>query len=238
MGNFFHIILYKPLLNALIFFYNTAAFGDLGISIILLTILIRLVLFPIFQKSVRNQTLLQKIQPKIKKIQEDHKHDKEKQAKELLSLYKEHKVNPFSGFLFLLIQLPILIILYDLFLKGLNVASFGDLYSFVAAPKNFQTLFLGLINLKNRSILLVVSAAIAQFFQGRLALPKIDKTKELSPAERITRQMVLTGPLITVFIFFNLPAAVSLYWLTSSVFSIGQQIIINKQINGEFGNNS
>ncbi len=238
MGNFFHIVLYRPLFNALIFFYNTIAWGDLGISIILLTILIRLILFPIFQKSVRNQTILQKIQPKIKKIQEDHKHDKEKQAKELLSLYKEHKVNPFSGFLFLLIQLPILIILYQLFLKGLTAASFVDLYGFIAAPKNFQALFLGLINLKNRSILLVVLAAAAQFFQGRLALPKVDKAQELSPAERITRQMVFTGPLITIFIFFNLPAAVSLYWLTSSMFSIGQQVIINKQINGEFGNNS
>jgi YidC/Oxa1 family membrane protein insertase len=238
MGNFFHVILYQPLLNALIFFYNTVAFGDLGISIILLTVLIRLILFPIFQKSVRSQTILQRIQPKIKKIQEDHKHDKEKQAKELLSLYQEHKVNPFSGFLFLLIQLPILIILYQLFLKGLTTASFGDLYNFIATPKNFQTFFVGLINLQNKSILLVVLAAIAQFFQGRLALPKIDKTKELSPAERITRQMVFTAPLITLFIFFNLPAAVSLYWLTSSMFSIGQQVIINKQINEEFGNNS
>jgi YidC/Oxa1 family membrane protein insertase len=158
MGIFFHIILYQPLLNILIFFYNTIAFGDLGISIIFLTILIRLILFPIFQKSVRNQTILQKIQPKIKKIQEDHKHDKEKQAKELLSLYREHKVNPFSGFLFLLIQLPILIILYQLFLRGLTAASFGDLYNFIATPKNFQTFFLGLINFQNRQNKRIVSS--------------------------------------------------------------------------------
>ncbi|MCL5733199.1 MAG: YidC/Oxa1 family membrane protein insertase [Patescibacteria group bacterium] len=219
-------------------FYNTIAFGDLGVAIIFLTVFIRIVLYPFFQKSVRNQTILQRIQPKIKKIQEEHKKDKEKQAKALLLLYKEHKVNPFSGFLFLLIQLPILIILYDLFLKGLNVASFSDLYSFVAAPRNFQTTFLGLLNLQNRSILLVVLAATAQFFQGRLALPKSDKSKPPSSAEQISRQMVFIAPLITIFIFFNFPAAVSLYWLTSSVFSIGQQIIINKQINGEFGNNN
>ncbi|MCL4437480.1 YidC/Oxa1 family membrane protein insertase [Patescibacteria group bacterium] len=219
-------------------FYNTIAFKDLGVSIIFLTVFIRIILYPFFQKSVRNQTILQRIQPKIKQIQEEHKKDKEKQAKALLLLYKEHKVNPFSGFLFLLIQLPILIILYQLFLKGLNVASFGDLYSFVARPNSFQTNFLGLLNLQNRSILLVVLAAIAQFFQGKLALPKIDKSKSPSSAEQISRQIIYIAPLMTVFVFFNFPAAVSLYWLTSSVFSIGQQVIINKQINGEFGNNN
>jgi len=234
MSSIFDLILYRPMLNVLVYFYNTIAFGDLGISIILLTLLIRLILYPFFEKNAYNQTIMQMIQPKVKEIQDKHKHDKQKQTEELLKLYKEHKVNPFYTFLFLLIQLPILIILYKLILNSFSTQFFNELYPFIVRPNNFQTYFLGLINLKNRSILLVVLAAAFQYLAGYLALPKINKEKELLPAEKVARQMVFISPLLTIFIFFNFPAAISLYWLASSVFSVFQQIIINQRIHGQF----
>src|SRR3989344_8721224 len=131
MGNFFNIILYQPLFNALVSLYNTVAFQDLGVAIILLTFVVRVILYPLFYHSFKNQTLMQKIHPEIQKIQHNHKGNREKQAQALMELYKQHKVNPFSGFFLILVQLPVLIVLYQLFLKGLNPETFTNLYSFI-----------------------------------------------------------------------------------------------------------
>ena len=236
MSYLYNLILYQPLLNALIFFYQTIAFKDLGLAIIFLTVLIRLVLFPIFHKSAEHQMIMQQLQPKLKKIQEEHKHDKERQVKATMELYKNHKINPFSGFFLLLVQLPVLIALYQIFFNISKPEAFvGKFYSFIEAPANLGTIFLGLINLNERSILMVVLAAIAQYFQGKLALPKNQSEGE-DKAAKLGRQMVIVGPIITLVIFVNLPSAVSLYWLTTSIFSIFQQILINRKLNGKPGN--
>ncbi|MDP2668875.1 MAG: YidC/Oxa1 family membrane protein insertase [bacterium] len=228
-------IIHQPLLNALVFFYNTVAFEDFGVAIIFLTILVRIVLFPIFHKSARHQTVMQRIQPKIQQVQKDHK-DKAKQAEEMMKVYKEHNINPFSGFLFLLVQMPILIALYKIFIGVSDADFFDGLYSFVARPEFFQPLFADLINLSERSIVIVGLAALAQYFQGKLSLSAKSHDSAASQAEKIGRKMVYIGPILTIAIFYNFPAAVSLYWATSSVFGIFQQIIINKKLqHGELG---
>ncbi|OGY61982.1 MAG: hypothetical protein A2745_01100 [Candidatus Harrisonbacteria bacterium RIFCSPHIGHO2_01_FULL_44_13] len=237
MSTLFNEILYRPLFNALIFLYEYITFEDLGIAIILLTIVVRVILFPLFYKSFKNQTLLQKLQPEIQKIQHDHKDNREKQAQAMMELYKQHKVNPFSGFLMLFLQLPILIALYKVFLNGFTEIDVGSLYSFIPRISQIDSSFLGLINLGEKSIFIVILAAVSQYFQGKLSLPKIEKGKELPKAAQIGRQMVFIGPILTVVILFSLPAAVGLYWLTTSVFSIGQQIVINRKIYGS-GSNS
>ena len=222
-------ILYNPLLNGLVVLYNTVAFHDLGVAIILLTILIRFLLFPVFQKSVRYQAAMQVIQPKLKKVQELHKNNMEEQSRAMMALYKEHNVNPFSGILFLFVQLPILIALYQIFLRSLTLEHIAGIYSFVAVPQSINTLFLGLINLANSSMVIVVGAAIAQYIQGRMSIPQTPTGHVLTSSERVGRQMVFIGPLITVLIFAQLPAAISLYWLTTSLFSIFQQRLVNKE---------
>lgn len=229
MGNFFNIILYQPMFNALVFLYKYVAFEDLGVAIVLLTILIRGILYPLFYHSFKNQTLMQKIQPEIQKIQHDHKNDREKQAQALLALYKQNKVNPFSGFFLILIQLPILIVLYQLFLKGLSPEAFTNLYSFVSAPTEIHNISLGLLDLQSRSILIVVFAAILQYFQGKLSLPKKSGNDD-SPMARMSRNMIFIGPVLSIVILSSLPSAIGLYWLTSSAFSIMQQLIINKTL--------
>jgi YidC/Oxa1 family membrane protein insertase len=216
MSSFFNTVLYQPLEKALIFLYDTVAFQDLGIAIILLTLAVRIVLYPLFYKAFKNQTLMQMLQPEIQKIQHNHKDNREKQAQALMELYKQHKVNPFSGFLLILAQLPILIALYSLFLSGI--------------PGDLNHVFLGLIDLKNRSLIMVGLAAAAQYWQGRLTLPKRSSQNQEGIAARISRQMVFIGPAITVLILYSLPAAVGLYWLATSVFSVFQQIIINKKV--------
>ena len=167
---------------------------------------------------------MQRLQPHIKKIQLDHKDNKEEQAKKLLKLYREHNVNPFSSILLLIFQLPILIAIYRVFLQGLSIEIFDN------------QIFLGLINLGENSIILVAIAAILQYFQAKLILssPNVQNQASTgdkpSPFASVGKSMVWIGPILTFVILVNLPAALALYWLVSNIFSIGQQIFINKRL--------
>lgn len=229
MIQLFNTFLVQPMLNILILLYETAALKDLGVAIIFLTILIRLILFPIFQKSAKHARAMQVLQPKMKKIQEEHKKDRAKQAEAMMALYREHKISPFSPFLLMLVQLPVLIALYQVFQTALSPESLTDLYGFVPHPQSLDFSFLGLINLTEKNIFIVGLAALAQYFQGKLSLPKSQPDQKLSAAEKMTRNMVFIGPLLTVFVLFRFPSALGLYWLTSSIFSLGQQWFANKQ---------
>lgn len=231
MSSLFNEILYRPLFNTLVFLYKYIAFEDLGVAIILLTIIIRFVLLPLFYKSAKNQSLLQKLQPEIAKIQAEHKHSKEKQVEKTLELYKKHRVNPFSGFLMMFIQLPILIVLYRLILKGFSPETFANLYSFISPPIHINNSFLGLMDLGSRSMIIASLAAVFQYFQGKLSLPKVQEGKEITPQVKIGRQMIFIGPILTLLILRSLPVAIGIYWLTTSIFSLIQQVFINKSIN-------
>src|SRR3989338_6616349 len=129
MINFFNQILVYPLLNLLVFFYNFIP--DIGVVIILVTVLVRLALLPSFHKSLKHQKALQDLQPKMNEIKEKHKDDKEQQAKAMMELYKVHKVNPLSSCLPLLLQLPLLIALYQVCIRSLDGSKLNGLYSFV-----------------------------------------------------------------------------------------------------------
>ena len=220
MGKLFHFLLIEPLVTTLVFLYDYVTFQDLGIAIVLLTFIIRLVLFPLFYKSIRNQAILQKLQPEVEKIQQLHKHDREKQATALMELYKNHRVNPLSGFLMILVQLPILIALYQVFLNP---------------PANLGQLFLNFVDLKKPNLIIVLVAAILQYWQGKLSMSatpaSVKDKQENNPAFKIAKNMVILGPILTVVILYNLPSAVGLYWLATTVFSIVQQTYINKTLN-------
>jgi len=229
MAALYNTVIYTPLFNALIFLYETISFGDLGVAIIILTLVIRIALIPIFAKMARQNLIIQRMQPEIKKIQEQHKHDKVKQGAAMMELYRKHNINPFSSFLFLLIQIPILIALFRVTLNGLKPEALDNLYSFIPSPGEINSMFLGLINLSNRNIVIAGLAAAAQYVQGRLAAPKIQEGKTTA-AERIGRQMIFISPAITVIFLLNLPSAIGLYWLVSTAFSVFQQMYINKEI--------
>ena len=232
MSAFFNEIFYRPLFNTLIFLYQNITLGDLGLAIILLTIIVRFLLYPLFHKSAKNQRIMQMLQPKIKKIQTEHKDNKEKQATALLEIYREHRVNPFSGFFLLLVQIPVLIALYNVFLYGLADGALGSLYSFIPKPETLNFDFLGLINLHERSMVIVGLAVGAQYIQGKLSLTGAEAGKDLSPQERMAKQMVFIGPVLALIVLMNMPAAIGLYWLTGTVFSVFQQIIVNKSLRG------
>lgn len=226
----FNELLYRPLFNALVFLYDTVAANDLGVAIVMLTVLIRLVLYPLFHLSTKSQLVMQALRPEIEAIQKNHKHDKQEQAKALMTFYKERNVNPFSGFFLLFLQLPILIALYQVFYYGFSGETFPYLYSFVQLPETINYDFFGLLNLQNKSTLMVGLAALAQFLQGRLALVKHKEGQEVSTQDKLARQMAFFGPLLTIVILYRMPAAVGLYWATTAFFSVGQQYLVKRSL--------
>jgi YidC/Oxa1 family membrane protein insertase len=234
MSYLFHLILSQPLFNLLVFLYTHVTFYDFGLSVILLTVIIRLILYPLFYKAMKNQATMQKIQPEISRVQREHKENKELQAAEMMKIWKAHKVNPFSSLVLVFIQLPILIALYRLFQHGFSTELMSQLYSFVGAPRTINTTLLGLINLAKPNMIIVGLAAVSQYFQSWLALPK----KAAAGADGITpkqpgRQMVYLAPILTLLILPSLSATIGLYWLTGSLFSILQQKLINNSVYGK-----
>jgi YidC/Oxa1 family membrane protein insertase len=229
----YNLVLKQPLFNTLVFLYNTIAFEDLGLAIIFLTILIRLILFPLFQKSTRHQMVMQEIQPKMKKLQEEHKKDMQKQSEAMMALYKEHRINPFSGIGLLFLQLPILIALFGIFSDIFSPEAMDTLYSFVARPTELHTSFLGLLNLTESNLVVVGLAALLQYVQMHMIFPKKAPGEPLSPEDKMSRNMACIGPVITIAVFYNFPAAIGLYWVVTTLFSIGQQYFITKQLHKE-----
>ena len=225
--NIFHLVLTKPLLNVLIWIYNTVPLHDIGIAIIVLTILVRLLLFPSFQKSLRSQRQLQQLQPKLDEIKEKYKDDKEAQTKAVLEFYQQNKVNPFSSCLPLLVQLPILIALYQVFLSGLNSQLAGELYPFVRDPGQINTNFLGLMDLSKANFIFAFLAGALQFVQSKLMMPTKKIQDQTAPIVNIQFSYLI--PVVTVFIAAKLPAGLALYWIVATLFAIGQQYYIMKK---------
>jgi len=226
----FNNILYYPLFNALVLLYKYLPGHDFGVAIIVLTFIIRLILYFPSLKAIRSQKALSEIQPRIQEIQKTHKDDKIKQGEEMMELYKKAKINPFSGCLPTLIQLPFLFALYRVFWKGLRPEELVNLYSFVLNPGQISPNFLGIINLSSPNILLAVIAGIFQFLQTKMLTPKTKKSGKSSDFSVIMqKQMVYVFPVMTIVILWKLPSAIGLYWIVSSLFSVVQQYVIFKK---------
>ena len=231
--NIFNIVLYKPLFNLLIVLYNYIPGHDFGIAIIFLTIIIRVIIYPLSVKAANSQKALQNIQPKIQEIQKKYKDDKEKQALETLQLYKTEKINPFSGIFLAFIQLPILIALYRVFWQGLNPSELANLYQFVASPGQINAIFLSIIDLSKPNYILAILAGLTQYYQTKMLIPQQNIVKkqgsESDFAQIMQKQMLYFLPGFTIIILLGLPSALGLYWTVSGIFSIIQQYLIFKK---------
>ena len=232
--NIFNESLYRPLFNALVWIYNFIPGNDLGLAIIALTIIIRLILYPLSKKAIQSQKAISKLQPKIKEIQKKYK-NKEEQAKAMMELYQKYKVNPMAGCLPILVQLPILIALYRVFFNGLNPEALSALYSFVQSPEVLNITFLGLVDLSQRSIVLAVLAGAFQFIQSKMVMPKntTQSKGKMDFQSMMTQQMVYMMPMVTIFIAWNLPSALPLYWIVITLFGVVQQYFTKVEIKKE-----
>lgn len=235
--NIFHTVLYQPMFNLLIGLYNVIPGGDIGFAIIALTVLVKAVLWPLMHASLKSQKALQELQPKLEALKEEHKGDKDKLAKAMMELYSTEKVNPLSSCLPVLIQLPILIALYHVLLAGLEVKNLNDLYPFIANPGQINEMFLGIVNLSERSIPLAILAGVFQFFQTRMlvarrppkALRKKEGAKDEDMLASMNESMLYFMPVMTVVIGITLPGGLTLYWVAVNIISIFQQWVAFKK---------
>lgn len=230
IGALFHEIFTRPIFNALIGLVGFVPGHDLGVAIIILTILIRFILYPLSQKAARSQAALAKLQPEIQAIQKRHEGNREAQARALMAFYKEKGINPASGCLPMLIQLPILLALYRAFLQGVDPSRLNGLYAFIPHPATVSPFFFGLIDLSARSIPLAILAGAAQFWQSWMVIPSQGVAGAGSPASAMSRQMTYVLPAFTAIIAFSLPAALPLYWLITTLFSIAQQYAARRSL--------
>lgn len=232
MVEIYNQILFRPLFNLLVFIYNIVPGGDFGLAIVLLTVLIRFAFVPLSIKALISQKELNRLQPKIKELQEKYKGDKQALGQATMALYKEYKINPFSGCLPLLIQLPILLALYKALGSGFKPETLKSLYPFVHNPGLIKEMAFGFINLAKNAPLMAVTAGVLQWIQSKQAVSfqaSAVKGQPEPPAVKASRQMLYFFPIMVIIIAWNLPAGLVLYWVVATAFSIFEQLYINKK---------
>lgn len=238
MSHFFQVILSQPLFNIFVWLYNLIP--DVGVVILIITILLKLALYPLTKSSIKSQKALTDLQPKLEEIKAKNKGNQQVIAAETMKLYKDNKVSPFASCLPLLIQLPILIALYYVLRKGLdNSGDFSWLYSFVAKPESIKTVSLGFIELSKSNGILAVLAGAAQFWQSKMMMRKQppkgagEGAKDESMMATMNKQMLYMMPAMTVFIGFSLPAGLTLYWFLSTFLTALQQLVVFRNKDGK-----
>jgi len=239
MSYIYNTFIYHPLYNALIWIVAHIPGHDAGLAVILLTCLVKFILLPLSKKSVVTQLKMKQLQPELTKIQEKYKDNRAELSQRLMAFYKENKLNPFSGLFLIILQIPIIIALYRVFNNGgfqsLNAAL---LYSWNTIPEHINTLFLGLIDLTHRNIVLSVLVGISQFIQARLAIPPAAPapTDGSKPslgsdfARSMSMQVKYVLPIFVFFISLSFSSVLSIYWITSNLFAIGQELYFRKTI--------
>ncbi len=246
----FRTFISAPFLNALIFIASVAPGHNLGIAIIILTLIVKLLLFFPTQHALEGQKKMQMLQPKIEAIKAKHPGDSAKIQEETMKLWKEYKINPFQSCLPMLIQFPVLIGLFYVIRDGSDLTLSRHLIygPYQDLPWHFGTSFLGLNLLKPEIFLMPILLVALQFVQMKLTfsiqkrknrkkedvidVPVAGKEKEKQPAspqDMQQKMMLYVLPLMIGFFALKFPAAVSLYWGVSTLFAIGQQIIVNRE---------
>ncbi|MDO8667983.1 MAG: YidC/Oxa1 family membrane protein insertase [bacterium] len=234
MSQLFHVIFYEPILNLLVFLYNVIPGHDIGLAIIVMTVIIKLILLPLSKQSIKSQKSLQGLQPKIDELKKKYADNKQEQGKAMMELYKQEKVNPFSSCLPLLIQLPFLWAVFIVFKDGLSNQALNNIYSFVSNPGVINPISLGLVDLSKSNIVLAVLAGAAQFWQAKMMVTKRPEIKSPGAKDEnmmaiMNKQMLYMMPILTVVIGMTFPGGLALYWFVTTVLTALQQLYLFKQ---------
>ncbi len=199
--------LIEPLRQALLFLHNNLGLSY-ALAIIVLTIGLRIVLTPLTIKQYTSMRAMQKLQPKMKELQKKFKDDRQKLNEEIMKLYREHKVNPFGSCLPMVIQLPITMALY------LMIRS---------QPFPTDNSFLWIHNINGRDLVLVIIYIASQLASSLMLTTTTDKSQ---------RMLMLLMPVFFGVIIYNFPAGAILFWVTSNILMVGQQLIVREVIKG------
>lgn len=206
------------LLNALRLFHKL--FKNWGVAVILLSILVNLVLFPLSRKSYESMKKMQTIQPHMDKLREEHKDNPHKLNKEMMELYKKYEVNPMGGCLPLLLQIPIFIALYQALIKSLELRGAGFLWVKDLSMPDAVLLPLNLPFIGNSINVLPILMAGAMIFQQKFSMAK---GAAQSQQQKQQQQMMIIMPVVFLFIMYNFPSGLVLYWLVNTLLTMFEQ---------------
>jgi len=251
-----HLFLYRPLISLLALFYRAS--GNLGIAIIILTLVIRLLLLPLTLPGMKAALKLQQLAPQLEKLKKKYAHDKQKLAQAQMSFYRQHQINPAAGCLPQIVQILVLITLYrvfsDILMKtdpaGIVAKMNALVYPFLRLPENtlvsrhFLYLDLAkpdLIFIQGKGIpgFFLCLAVVAQYLAAKLTLPTVEQEAKLAKktvsasddfSAMMQKQSLYLFPLMTFLFGFSFPSGLVLYWSIFSLFNLGQQWWLKKQI--------
>jgi YidC/Oxa1 family membrane protein insertase len=235
MITLWNTIFYQPLYNGLFFLVDILPNNSLFIAVIILTFLVRLIISPLSYKAIRTQLKTKQLQPKLKELKKIK--DKQEQARKTLEVYKEHGVNPFSSFLLILIQLPIILALYWVFRDGGVEVDPTVLYSFVQEPQMIVKTFLG-FDLAEKSIILAFLTGFTQYIYLSISstMKQSDEepeTEQEKMMNMVQKSMKYFMPVMITIFAYVVGGAVALYWFTSNIFMIIQERFIQKKLKEE-----
>ncbi len=234
MFTLFTTIFYQPILNLVLVIYNWLPGHDIGWTIIILTVIIKLILYPLSKKSIESQKSLQNLQPKLEAIKAKHKDDKEALSRAMMELYKQEKVNPLSSCLPLLIQLPFFWAIFRVFRDDLLGKALVLAYPFIHNPGILNPIAFGFLDFSKPNIYLGILAGLSQFAQAKMmpvAKPavKSDGAKDENMMAAMNKQMLYLMPILTIVICYKLPSGLAFYWFISTLLTIAQQWWIFRQ---------
>lgn len=220
----------RPLGKLVDFIYNFVAkanldferFSAYAITIVIATIIVKLIILPLTLKQTKSMKNMQNIQPKMKELQQKYKNDKETLNMKTMELYKEYKVNPFGGCLPLLVQFPIIIGFFAVLREPVKYV-----FESQAAYDAINTSFLWIDNLKDTDLwILPILAAVTTYFQSKMMTAQTSGGDE--KAQSTQKMMTTIMPIMILFFARSVPAGLALYWVVGNTFQIVQQFIINR----------
>jgi len=239
MISFFKTVAYIPLYNFFILILNIK-WIDAGLAAVILTMAVKAILYPVSKKTILTQIKMKEKEGELSSIKEKYK-DKQEQALKTMEFYKENKINPFSGILTIIVQIPVIFSLYYIFSKsGLPQVDTTILYPFIKAPQSISMMFLGFLDISQKSAILALLAALSAFWQMHVAssspVSKIGQNQKSATNEKedfanmMSKQMKYTMPVMVFFISWKISGVVALYWLASNLFSVAQEIYLRKAV--------
>ncbi len=246
----YNTFIFKPLYNGLVGLMDLLPWIDVGIAVILFTIIVRLIIFPLSKQALLTQVRMKEVEPEASAIKAQYKDDRQQQGLKVMELYKSKGIKPFSGVLLLFIQLPILLALISVFYKIIPAIDPTLLYSFVHVP-DLKPYLLGL-DLTKPNIILSLITAVIQYFQMHYSIAsrqyretvaknggKVPVATDFSSSmsNSLNTQMKFLLPIIAFastywLIPVKFPQAASIiaiYWSISSLFTLGQELYIRKK---------
>ncbi len=199
------------LFEVLLYFYELT--GNYGVAIIILTIIVKIITFPLTHKQLQSTKAIQEIQPEVKKLQEKYKDDKEKLNEETMKLWKENKVNPLAGCLPLIVQFPVLIAMFRL-LQDTEILFLSK------GIMEFDKMFLIFdMTQRDTTYILPILAGLTTFLQ-----------QKLMTTDQSQKALLYMMPIMIAGFSIQFPAGLAMYWVLQNILSVGQHMLINKPV--------